>query len=141
MFDVLRAYLIARKAHKGQKDRAGVAYIKHPVYVARHVKGKEAKIVALLHDVVEDTPVSLEYLSTVFDKNIIKAVKTLTRNRSMTYRDYILEVKKNKLARQVKIQDLMHNMKISRLKTVTMHDARRFQKYACALEELLKNAH
>lgn len=137
MFNVIRAYMIAKEAHKGQKDKAGEDYIKHPVYVAKHVKGRDAKVVALLHDVVEDTDKTIDFIRGNFGDKIAEAVSLLTHDKSVPYAEYVLSIKANDLARKVKIQDLRHNMNLCRLKEVTVDDARRVKKYACALEELL----
>lgn len=138
MFNVIRAYMIAKEAHKGQKDKSGKDYIKHPVYVAKHVKGRDAKAVALLHDVVEDTDIGVEFISHNFSTKVTEAVRLLTHDKSKPYAEYVKDIKANKLARQVKIQDLMHNMDLTRLKVVGVEDVKRVQKYAKALEELIQ---
>ena len=89
MCKILKAYCIAKKAHKGQKDKGGKPYIKHPVYVAKRVKGRDAKIVALLHDTIEDTSVTYDYIKSVFGDRIAESVKVLTKDKTISYEEYI----------------------------------------------------
>ena len=109
------AYNFARKAHEGQVDKAGVPYIVHPVTVAGMVDTPEEKIVALLHDVVEDTPVSIEAVRNLFGDRIADAVSLLTHDKSVPYENYVKLIKGNELARKVKIADLKHNMDLRRI--------------------------
>lgn len=136
MRKLFKAYCIAKKAHKGQKDKGGKPYIKHPVYVAKRVKGKDAKIVALLHDTIEDTSVTYDYIKSIFGDRIVEAVKVLTKDKNIFYEEYIAKIKQNDLARAVKIEDLKHNMDLTRLKTVTQEDLDRIEKYKYALKIL-----
>ena len=139
MFDVIRAYAMAKECHEKQKDQAGKKYIKHPLYVARHVKGRKAKVVALLHDVVEDSYMSVNVIREAFGDDVANAVELLTHDKKKSYMEYIFAIKENALARKVKIQDLIHNINLCRLKRVYLDDAKRTAKYAWALEELLKD--
>ncbi|HHU21004.1 MAG TPA: HD domain-containing protein [Acholeplasma sp.] len=136
MCKLVKAYCIAKKAHKGQKDKGGKSYIKHPVYVAKRVKGKDAKIVALLHDTIEDTSITYDYIRLEFGYKIVEAVKVLTKDKSISYEEYITRIKENDLARRVKIEDLKHNMDLRRLKEVTEEDLKRVEKYKHSLEIL-----
>lgn len=122
---------IAEEAHKNQKDLSGKPYILHPLYVSKNVKGKKAKIVALLHDVLEDSNTEKSYLKKYFTKDICDAVDLLTR-KDEDYLYYVARLKTNKLARQVKLADLKHNMDITRLKKVTEKDINRLNKYLSA---------
>lgn len=111
-----KALDIAYKAHKGQVDKAGVPYILHPMRVALNCSTEEEKIVALLHDVVEDTPITLEELKAEgFSDGILAALKSLTKTKGEDYRNFIQRVVINPLAARVKIQDLKDNMDLSRL--------------------------
>lgn len=111
-----KALKIATKAHDGQTDKGGQPYIFHPIRVALNCETEEEKIVALLHDVVEDTSVTLEDLKAEgFDDDIIKAVKCLTKRKGDDYEDYIVRVGRNLIARHVKIKDLEDNLDVSRL--------------------------
>ena len=111
-----KALEIARKAHAGQVDKGGDTYIFHPVRVALHCRTETEKIVALLHDVVEDTDVTLDDLRKEgFDTEVLDALQCLTRIEGEDYMDFIQRVATNPLATQVKIHDLKDNMDVSRL--------------------------
>lgn len=104
-----RAYEVAKKAHFGQVDKAGVDYIKHPEIVASFVKTDEEKAVAFLHDVIEDTALTLQDLrNDGFSEKVINAVDILTKKKGQTYQSYMELVKTNELARIVKLADLRH---------------------------------
>ena len=131
------AYAIALVAHKGQVDKAGVDYINHPLTVSINCKNEKEKIVALLHDVLEDTKVTKEDLLLFFCDEIVDAICLLTHNENDTYVDYLTKIKDNPLARAVKIQDLKHNMDLSRLANPTKKDYERIKnKYEPALKFL-----
>ena len=129
-----QALAIAEDAHKGQVDKAGVAYIQHPLYVASLVEGELAKTIALLHDVVEDSAWTLEDLRMEgLPEEVVQAVGILTKNRDESYEEYLMHVKQNPLARQVKLADLKHNSDLSRLANVTDRDRKRAEKYRQAI--------
>ena len=133
------ALKIATKAHEGQVDKAGQPYINHPMHVASLVTKTNEKIVALLHDVVEDTNITFKYLEAQgFSDEIIEALKLLTHDESVTYFDYVELIKCNKLARAVKVADLTHNSDISRIINPQEKDRKRIEKYKQALL-ILKN--
>lgn len=128
------ALKIATEAHKGQVDKAGVPYINHPLTVASLVETEEEKIVALLHDTIEDTNITeQDLLNYGFSNKIVEAVKLLTHNKDVPYMDYVAKIKDNELARKVKIADLTHNSDLSRLKEITDKDKKRYKKYRKAL--------
>ncbi|WP_066729635.1 HD domain-containing protein [Sneathia sanguinegens] len=128
------ALKIATEAHKGQVDKAGVPYINHPLTVASLVDTEEEKIVALLHDTIEDTNITEQDLIDYgFPNKIVEAVKLLTHNKNVPYMDYVAKIKDNELARKVKIADLTHNSDLSRLKEITEKDKKRYEKYQKAL--------
>ena len=132
-----KAYEIAKKAHLGQVDKAREDYIKHPEKVASFVKTDEEKAVAYLHDVIEDTELTLEDLSEYgFSKEVIEAVDIITKKRGEDYQSYLNSVKKNKLARAVKLADLRHNSDLTRLAKVTEKDIKRKEKYQKAIDFL-----
>ena len=132
-----KAYKIAKKAHLGQVDKAGEDYIKHPEKVASFVKTDEEKAVAYLHDVIEDTELTLENLYEYdFSKEVIEAVDIITKKRGEDYQSYLNSVKKNKLARAVKLADLRHNSDLTRLTKVTEKDIKRKEKYQKAINFL-----
>lgn len=112
-----KALNIACKAHSEQTDKAGAPYILHPMRVALHCQTENEKIVALLHDVIEDTPITLEELKTEgFSEELLDALRCLTKIEGEDYKTFIKRVSTNSVATKVKIQDLKDNMDISRLK-------------------------
>lgn len=132
--DIKLAHEIAKRAHKGQVDKAGAPYILHPETVASFVTKDDEKIVAYLHDVIEDTPCQLRDLENAgFSSEIIKAVDLLTRKTGQSYKQYLKLVKTNELARVVKLADLKHNSDLSRLTHVTENDIKRLKKYQDAI--------
>lgn len=131
-FDELRekAMQIAIKVHSGQLDKAGKPYIAHPVRVERMCSKQEDRLVALLHDTVEDGNIASEYLLIVgFPKEVVDAVLSVSRKRGEDYFDFILRCKANPIGRRVKICDLEDNMDITRLKELTEKDIERLKKY------------
>ena len=134
---IIKAHEIAKMAHFGQVDRAGIEYIKHPETVASFVKTDEEKAVAYLHDVIEDTSLTLLDLEMFgFSKNIIEAVDILTKKKGQDYQSYLNLVKTNDLARVVKLADLRHNSDLTRLTKVTEKDIERKEKYQKAINFL-----
>ena len=132
-----KAYKIAKKAHLGQVDKAGEDYIKHPEKVASFVKTDEEKAVAYLHDVIEDTELTLVDLYEYgFSKEILEAVDVITKKRGEDYQSYLNSVKNNKLARAVKLADLRHNSDLTRLTKITEKDIKRKEKYQQAIDFL-----
>ena len=133
-----QAIKMATHFHSKQVDKAGEPYILHPLWVMNNVKTLKGKIVAVLHDVVEDTSVTIHKLNIYgFDKDIIEAVDVLTRKEDQKYSDYIELIATNEIAREVKIADLSHNMDLSRLKEVTNRDEIRYTKYLNARDYLI----
>lgn len=106
---VNRALRLAYRAHAGQLDRGGVPYIFHPYHLAEQMDDERSICVALLHDVVEDSPVTLEEIQREFPSEIAEAVALLTHDPSTDYFAYVRRLKANPLARKVKLADLMHN--------------------------------
>ena len=131
-----KAYEFAKVAHKGQKDKAGKDYINHPLTVASFVDSEDEKIVAMLHDVLEDTDTTKTELEELFGQRVADAVALLTRDKSEDYFSYVRKIRDsgNELAKRVKLADLKHNMDLSRLPVVTQKDIDRCeQKYKVAL--------
>ena len=127
---------IAYKAHEGQTDKAGVPYIFHHIHIAEQLDSDESCVVALLHDVIEDSDITLEILSKYFNDDIITALRVLTKKENDDYVMYIKRVKTNKLATKVKIKDLEHNRDLTRLDEVTDKDRKRSLKYWQAIRYL-----
>ena len=137
MMDLLRALFIAARGHKGQRDKAGKPYIFHPIKVSLNVKGRDEKIVALLHDVIEDTDYTINDLKFLTDDQR-EALILLTHDENMPYMSYSESIKKNKLASRVKLADLGQNMNLKRLKIVTEKDLERLEKYRKARDLLME---
>ena len=116
MATIEKALQIAAQAHEGQKDKDGQPYILHPLRVMHAVEGVEAQIVAVLHDVVEDTSVTLEDLRAAgFSETILAGVRCVTHGKNESYADYVVRCKTNPLGRQVKLADLEDNSRLARL--------------------------
>ena len=130
------ALSIATEAHNGQFDKAGVDYIEHPIYVASQVDTEE-KAVALLHDVIEDSPFTAEELLLAgLPETVVAAVQILSKKKGQDYQTYLENVKSNSLARVVKLADLKHNSDLSRLSSVTDKDLERLERYKNAIDYL-----
>ena len=131
------ALSIATEAHRGQFDKAGIDYIEHPIYVASQVDTEEEKAVALLHDVIEDSPFTAEELLLAgLLETVVTAVQILSKKKGQDYQTYLENVKSNPLARVVKLADLKHNSDLSRLSSVTDKDLERLEKYKKAIDYL-----
>ncbi|NLW42818.1 MAG: GTP pyrophosphokinase [Tissierellia bacterium] len=135
MIKLLKGLIIAFRAHKGQVDKGGKPYILHPIKVALGVKTLEAKTVALLHDVLEDTDYTMKDLR-FLNKNQKDALTLLTKNENISYTDYIEAIKKDPIAKAVKISDLKHNSNLNRINVISEKDMSRYYKYNKALKIL-----
>ncbi|MCH1940021.1 HD domain-containing protein [Holdemania massiliensis] len=132
------ALKVATEAHKGQKDKGGRDYINHPLTVASMCESDEEKIVALLHDVIEDTDVTLEDLKKYgFSSKILEAIDCITKQPGVSYDEYLRKIKNNELARKVKIADMTHNSDISRILDPTSKDYARVEKYKEKIQYLM----
>lgn len=124
-------------AHKGQTDKAGKAYILHPMRIAVKCEYPEAMIVALLHDVLEDTTATPDFLRQQgFSDEIVEAVLSVTRRPEERYDDFIIRCSLNPIGRYVKILDLEDNLNVMRLSEVTPSTASRLNKYLKSLRFL-----
>lgn len=133
------ALQIAIHAHRGQKDKSGREYIMHPIRVAERCKDPRAKVVALLHDTIEDTEVTPDTLQEEgFPQEIISAVLSVTRQEDETYDAFVRRASENPIGREVKIADLEDNMDVRRLKEIKNEDVARLQKYLRAWQYLTK---
>lgn len=111
-----RAIEIAVAAHSKQTDKQGQPYITHPLRLMNAVETDAAKIVAVLHDVVEDTDVTFETLITAgFGDDVLGALKLLTHDKSVPYAEYVIAIKPNATARAVKLADLRDNTRLDRM--------------------------
>ena len=131
------ALCLCFQAHRDQLDKGGMPYVFHPFHLAEQMLDEDTTVLALLHDVVEDTTVTLEELAKIFPPEIIDALALLTHDDDTPYLEYVQRIKDNPLARTVKLADLMHNTDQTRL---PFHDPsaqmRWESKYRSALEIL-----
>ncbi|OPJ58245.1 GTP pyrophosphokinase [Clostridium chromiireducens] len=133
-----KAILIAVNAHKGQVDKGGSPYILHPLRLMFSREDETEKICAVLHDVIEDTDVTLDYLREQgFSKEVLSALDALTRRNDENYEQFIDRIIENKIACNVKLADLNDNMDISRIKNLTEKDYERLEKYKKAKYKIL----
>lgn len=134
------AIKLAADAHAGQVDKAGQPYILHPLRVMLAMKTDDERIVAVLHDVVEDSPISCDELQQRygFSPLIVQAVAALTRGRGEYYFDFIRRLAPNPIARAVKIADIRDNLDPNRKVTGDAQAGIRQEKYQRALDMLLQ---
>jgi (p)ppGpp synthase/HD superfamily hydrolase len=132
-----KALKLCFEAHKEQTDKSGMPYVFHPFHLAEQMADEATTVVALLHDVVEDTELTFEDLEKQgFNDEIIKALMLLTHEKSVPYMEYVGEIKKNKIATKVKLADLKHNSDLSRLSVVDEKALKRKEKYEKAIKFL-----
>ena len=142
MADLERAIAMAVTAHSGQTDKAGEPYILHPLRVMFRLSSKNEQIVGVLHDVVEDSQVSMEDLKTcAFSDSVIDALEAVTKRPEEEdsddgYQAFVERAGANPIERKVKIADLRDNMDVTRLRKIREKDARRLGKYLRALRYL-----
>lgn len=137
MSNYIKAMLIMLDAHKGQKDKGEHPYFLHPLRVSMTTKSKRAKVVALLHDVLEDSNKYEIKDFNFLDEEQEEALLLLTHNDSDEYFEYIKRIKQNKISREVKLADLKDNMNLKRLKKMSNNDEKRLSKYKMARDILL----
>jgi len=131
-----KAMLIAFNAHKDQVDKSNMPYIFHPFHLAEQMDSEEAVIVALLHDVAEDTDWTIgEFEQQGFSKTVTEALTLLTHSKGTDYMDYVRKIKSssNPYAIAVKLADLRHNSDLSRLDHVDEKAIKRIEKYTEAI--------
>lgn len=132
-----KALKLCFEAHKDQVDKSGMPYVFHPFHLAEQMQTEETMVVALLHDVVEDTAYTLEDLEHMgFDKAVTDALALMTHADDTDYMDYIRRIKENPIAKAVKLADLRHNSDITRLDCVDRNALIRWEKYLKAIDLL-----
>ena len=131
-----KALRICFDAHKDQLDKSGMPYVFHPLLVASQMQTEAEICVALLHDVAEDTSVTLEDLARDFPPAVMQALDLLTHREGVPYMDYVRAIRNNRIACKVKLADLAHNSDLARLDEVTPKDLARVEKYKAAMEIL-----
>ena len=143
-YDILlsKAIIIAASVHKEQKDKGGDDYILHPLRVMMNFTDQTHRIVAVLHDAIEDSESSFEINQiSEFPGEVVDAVVLLTRNKEDKYLDYIKKISTNPIAMLVKLADLTDNMDISRIKNkLTNKDLERLNKYRKAYDYLINTS-
>jgi len=123
--------------HKDQKEKSGISYVFHPWHVAESMDDENSTIVALLHDSVEDTDITLDDLRREgFPDEALEAISLMTHADGVDYMDYVKGLAHNPIARKVKLSDLRHNSDITRLSEITEKDLERVEKYKKAIEYL-----
>ncbi len=125
-----KAIAIAAQAHQEQRDKAGAPYILHPLRLMLRMHSETEMMVAILHDVVEDTDWTLDKLRQAgFAEEVVQAVECLTHRDHETYEEFIARVRTNAIASKVKLADLEDNMDMRRLSALTEQDTQRLRKY------------
>lgn len=132
------ARVLATVAHDGQTDKLGAPYIDHPRRVAARLRSHEGKQVGWLHDVLEDTPVTVDHLKELgFSKHVIEAVVLLTRKKGVSSDEYYAAIKEVPLAKKAKDADIDDNTDPERTSKLSARDrARLAKKYADARAKL-----
>lgn len=134
-----KALKLCFDAHKNQLDKSGMPYVFHPFHLAEQMETEETTIVALLHDVIEDTDYTLDDLIKMgFGESVIKALSLLTHDDTVEYMDYASAIKENPIAKTVKLADLKHNSNLSRFDVIDEKVLARREKYLKAIELLEK---
>lgn len=129
-----KAMQLCFKAHKDQVDKSGMPYVFHPFHVAEQMTDEVTTIVALLHDVVEDTDYTLDDIAAKgFGQEVVDALALMTHEKSVPYLDYVAKIKDNPIARKVKLADLAHNSDRSRLGEIDDKAKERLEKYRQAI--------
>ena len=132
-----KAMQLCFEAHKEQKDKAGLPYVFHPFHVAEQMPDEETTIVALLHDVIEDTSYTLQDLRAMgFDGDVIDALALMTHEKGVPYLDYAAKLRDNEIARTVKLADLRHNSDLTRLDEIGGEALERIETYQAAIKLL-----
>jgi len=134
-----KAMKIAFAAHEGQKDKSGLPYINHPLHVAEQMNDEDTCVVALLHDVAEDSDITIEELEKEgFTEAQIEAVRLMTHNKNVPYLDYVKNLSTNRIAKTVKLADIEHNSDLTRLSNADEDDiSRNRDKYEAAYKILM----
>jgi (p)ppGpp synthase/HD superfamily hydrolase len=129
--NLARAIALAAEAHVEQLDKSGAPYILHPIRMMLHMSSEAEMIVAILHDVVEDTPWTFDRLRAEgFSEEVIAALDGVTRRPEETYEEFVGRAETNPIARKVKLADLEDNMDLKRLgESLSEHAVERLKRY------------
>jgi len=135
-----KALKLCFEVHKDQTDKSGMPYVFHPFHLAEQMTDENTTVVALLHDVVEDSERTLDDLREMgFCEAVIEAIALMTHAPNVPYMDYVAQIKTNPIAKTVKLADLKHNSDLSRLDSITPYDLERAEKYRSAIALLEKD--
>ena len=137
-----KALRIAYDAHHGQVDKSGIPYIFHPYHIAEQMTDEIAVCAALLHDVVEDTELTVEDLRGEFPEEVIEAVRLLTHDKGTDYFEYVRAVGSSPIAKAVKLADIAHNSDQTRFdgcSTVTHQQMEYWREKYAKAKEILEN--
>ena len=130
MANLARAIALASQAHVEQREKSGAPYIMHPLRLMLRMETEAEMIVAILHDVVEDTPWTFDQLRNEgFSEEVIAALDCVTRRSTETYEQFVDRARDNAIARKVKLADLEDNMDLRRLPDLTPKSLDRMKKY------------
>ncbi len=128
-----KSLAIALRAHTGITDKAGRAYILHPLRIMAKMTTEIEMSAALLHDVIEDSDITaLDLISEGIPSVVVEAVLCLTKQSGENYHDFVLRAKQNPIARKVKIADIEDNINVLRITNLTEKDLARIAKYHAA---------
>ncbi len=134
---IAKAVELAARAHAGQKDKSGNPYLLHPLRVMLQMHSLEERLVAILHDVVEDSDLTpADLLSAGFPVAVVEAIECISRKADESYEQFIDRVSRNRLAAKVKVEDLRDNLDLTRLPVLSENDFTRVTKYHRALVSL-----
>lgn len=132
-----KALKLCFEAHKEQVDKSGMPYVFHPFHLAEQMQTEETTVVALLHDLVEDTDYTIDDLTSMgFGRTVTDAIALMTHADGVAYMDYVREIKNNPIAKAVKLADLKHNSDLTRLDIVDEKALKRKEKYSKAIKLL-----
>ena len=132
-----KALKLCFEAHKDQTDKSGMPHVFHPFHLAEQMTEEKSTAVALLHDVIEDTPYTLEDLRAMgFDEEVLAVLALMTHDDTVPYLEYVAKLRDNELARKVKLADLRHNSDLTRLDAVDDKARARAEKYRAAIRLL-----
>ena len=136
-----KALQLCFAAHRDQVDKSGLPYVFHPFHVAEQMTTEETTVVALLHDVIEDTDCTAEDIAAMgFPSSVVDALKLLTHDPHVPYMTYVAAIKADPIARAVKLADLEHNSDLSRLSYVDDAALERVRKYQSAIRLLTEGS-
>ena len=124
-----KAMKLCFEAHKDQLDKSGMPYVFHPFHVAEQMTDEVTTIVALLHDVVEDTDYKLDDIAAMgFGQDVVDALALMTHDKNVPYLDYVAKIKDNPIAKAVKLADLAHNSDLTRLDVIDEKTRKQMEK-------------